>query len=102
MVPFDASQLKKSSLLGRGTGGLWGGGDARAFARVSASQRGYRKVRRKPAKKSKEKELELSVSICIEDDLPDDPEILVIPHHGYESELLWSIGMVFKGLFSIV
>ena len=27
--------------------------------------------------KSKEKELELNVSICIEEDLPDDPEVLV-------------------------
>ena len=43
---------------------------------VSASNREYRKVRRRPAK-SKEKQLELSVSICIEEELPDDPEILV-------------------------
>lgn len=32
---------------------------------------------RRRAAKSKEKELELNVSICIEDELPDDPEILV-------------------------
>ncbi|PKI47167.1 hypothetical protein CRG98_032438 [Punica granatum] len=75
---YAASPLKKSALLGRGTGGLWRGGDARAFARASASQRGYRKARRQLPKKSKERELELSVSICIEDDLPDDPEILSI------------------------
>lgn len=41
---------------------------------VFASQRGYRKSRKRPSKK-KEKELELSVKICIEEQLPDDPEI---------------------------
>lgn len=45
--------------------------------RVWASQREYRKVRRRAAK-SKEKALELNVSICIEEDLPDDPEVLSI------------------------
>jgi hypothetical protein len=45
---------------------------------VWASHRGYRKVRRRPAAaRSKEKDLELSVSICIEEGLPNDPEILV-------------------------
>lgn len=45
-----------------------------------ASQRDYRKFRKRPLKKrDKEKELELSVKICIEEQLPDDPEILVIP-----------------------
>ncbi|KAK4800455.1 hypothetical protein SAY86_020942 [Trapa natans] len=78
VVHFVESPLKRSSLLGRGTECLWSGGDARAFARVSASQRGYRKVRRQQLRKTKEKELELSVSICIEDELPDDPEILNI------------------------
>lgn len=101
-VHFGASSLKRSSLLGRGTEGLFSGGDARAYARVSASQRGYRKVRRQPVRKSKEKELELSVSICIEDDLPDDPEILVIVHQSCDSELLWSRGIVPKGLFSLI
>lgn len=33
--------------------------------------------------KSKEKELELNVSICIEEDLPDDPEVLV--HFQYSN-----------------
>lgn len=33
---------------------------------------------RRRAAKSKEKELELNVSICIEEDLPDDPELLSI------------------------
>ncbi|XP_010249477.1 PREDICTED: uncharacterized protein LOC104592035 [Nelumbo nucifera] len=42
-----------------------------------ATQRGYRKVRRQPFKK-KEKQLELNVRICIEEELPDDPEILSI------------------------
>ncbi|MBA0777730.1 hypothetical protein Gotri_005711 [Gossypium trilobum] len=41
---------------------------------VSASNKEYRKMRRRPGK-SKEKQLELSVSICIEEELPDDPEI---------------------------
>lgn len=42
-----------------------------------ASQREYRKSRKRSLKK-KEKELELSVNICIEEQLPDDPEIVVI------------------------
>ncbi|GMH12411.1 hypothetical protein Nepgr_014252 [Nepenthes gracilis] len=42
-------------------------------------QRGYRKVRRRAVKNnSKEKELELSVKILIEEGLPNDPEILNI------------------------
>ncbi|CAK7353118.1 unnamed protein product [Dovyalis caffra] len=47
---------------------------------VRASQRGYRKVRRLTAatRRRKEKDLELSVSICIEEGLPNDPEILSI------------------------
>ncbi|KAK3435943.1 hypothetical protein EUGRSUZ_C00613 [Eucalyptus grandis] len=60
-----------SSLFGNRVG-LAGG-----CGRVWASQRGYRKVRRRTGK-SKERELELNVSICIEEDLPDDPEILSI------------------------
>ena len=48
----------------------------RSSRKVFAEQRGYRKVRRRVAK-SKQKELELNVSICIEDELPDDPEVLV-------------------------
>ncbi|KAJ9701878.1 hypothetical protein PVL29_003902 [Vitis rotundifolia] len=50
---------------------------SKRFGRILASQRGYRKLRRRPAK-SKEKELELGVKICIEEELPDDPEILNI------------------------
>ena len=49
---------------------------SKRFGRILASQRGYRKLRRRPAK-SKAKELELGVKICIEEELPDDPEILV-------------------------
>ncbi|KAI7989738.1 hypothetical protein LOK49_LG13G02330 [Camellia lanceoleosa] len=50
----------------------------RSISKVFASQRGYRKVRRRPAKSRKEKELELNVDICIEEQLPDDSEILGI------------------------
>jgi hypothetical protein len=32
---------------------------------------------RRRAPKRKDKELELNVSICLEEELPDDPEILV-------------------------
>ncbi|KAJ7965915.1 haloacid dehalogenase-like hydrolase family protein [Quillaja saponaria] len=49
----------------------------RTLGIVRGSQRDYRKVRRRAAK-SKEKELQLSVDICIEEELPDDPEILSI------------------------
>ncbi|KAL2237054.1 UNVERIFIED_CONTAM: Endoribonuclease YBEY, chloroplastic [Sesamum indicum] len=48
---------------------------------VAAARREYRKVRSRKvaaAKKSKEKELELSVKICLEEQLPEDPEILDI------------------------
>ncbi|NP_001310488.1 endoribonuclease YbeY-like [Solanum lycopersicum] len=45
--------------------------------KVFASQREYRKSRKRSLKK-KEKELELSVNICIEEQLPDDPEIVDI------------------------
>lgn len=47
---------------------------------VAAGRREYRKVRSRrvpAAKRSKEKELELSVKICLEEELPEDPEILV-------------------------
>lgn len=48
----------------------------RPCGRISCVQREYRKVRRR-VPKGKIKELELNVSICIEEELPDDPEILV-------------------------
>ncbi|GMN40024.1 hypothetical protein TIFTF001_009243 [Ficus carica] len=86
---FDASSsLPKSSLFGRSLrAALCGGEGEEARAPRSscsgrpwaAQKRNYRKVRRRAGKsKQTEKELKLSVSICIEDDLPDDPEILSI------------------------
>lgn len=68
-----------STLSGRGFHTLCreDGRDLRPLGRVRASQRDYRKVRRR-ASKSKEKELELNVSICIEEDMPDDLEVLVL------------------------
>lgn len=49
---------------------------SRGFGPVFAEKREYRNLRRRSHKK-KEKELELDVKICIEEQLPDDPEILV-------------------------
>ncbi|KAL3744440.1 hypothetical protein ACJRO7_013667 [Eucalyptus globulus] len=73
-----ASPSLGSSLFGNKVGVFQAGNEKRRLAggcgRVWASQRGCRKVRRW-AGKSKERELELNVSICIEEDLPDDPEI---------------------------
>ncbi|GFQ01519.1 putative phosphatase m6_spy0533 [Phtheirospermum japonicum] len=49
---------------------------------AAAARREYRKFRSRrvaaAGKKSKEKELELSVKICIEEQLPEDPEIMDI------------------------
>ncbi|KAK9946608.1 hypothetical protein M0R45_012064 [Rubus argutus] len=69
---FDAS---KSSLFGRKIHSPCGYQRRHAAtpllrARVSAAQRDYRK--------EKELELELNVSVCIEEGLPEDPEILSI------------------------
>lgn len=76
---FDVPSSSKSSLFGRRFHAICRE-DGRKLSRpmqiVLASNREYRKVRRRPAK-SKEKQLELRVSICIEEELPDDPEILV-------------------------
>lgn len=47
---------------------------------VGASRRWYRKVRRSPRvrpRRTKEKPLELDVEICIEEELPEDPQLLV-------------------------
>ncbi|KAF5461649.1 hypothetical protein F2P56_017727 [Juglans regia] len=76
---LHVSPSLKSSLSGRGFDSLCreDGRGLRPLGRVWAAQREYRKVRRLPSK-SKEKELELNVSICIEEDLPDDAEILSI------------------------
>ncbi|KAL4189332.1 hypothetical protein AMTRI_Chr08g206510 [Amborella trichopoda] len=49
------------------------------FEGYFASVRGFRKLRRRPqARKQspKEKKLELDVRICVEEELPDDPEVL--------------------------
>ncbi|KAG2389797.1 Endoribonuclease protein [Vigna angularis] len=52
-------------------------GRHRLVAGVRSESKEYRKVRRR-ASKNKEKELQLRVEICLEEDLPDDPEILSI------------------------
>ncbi|KAK7260719.1 hypothetical protein RIF29_26992 [Crotalaria pallida] len=50
-----------------------------SLVEVRAEQkREYRKVRRRASSKTTPKELQLCVDICIEEDLPDDPEILSI------------------------
>ncbi|KAJ4708127.1 haloacid dehalogenase-like hydrolase family protein [Melia azedarach] len=77
---FDISCSSKSSIYGRRFHVLCRREEesgVRTSRKVLAAQRGYRKVRKRAAK-SKEKQLELNVSICIEDELPDDPEILSI------------------------
>ncbi|KAF3788729.1 Endoribonuclease [Nymphaea thermarum] len=54
---------------------------ARATGWPVASVRGFRKTRRRPVARknpSKERQLELDVKICLEEELPDDPEILSI------------------------
>ncbi|XP_021907568.1 uncharacterized protein LOC110821909 isoform X2 [Carica papaya] len=74
----EYSSLSNSSLFTRRFHALCRGDEKLLKARsgtVFASNREYRKLRRKPVKK-KEKELELNVSICIEEELPDDTEIL--------------------------
>ncbi|KAI3823738.1 hypothetical protein L1987_05179 [Smallanthus sonchifolius] len=85
IIPYSTSISSSTPLFG----GLFrsvnrGDGDwmhsRRSGGKVYASQRGYRKVRGRPAarKKEKGKDLELDVKICIEEQLPDDPEILDI------------------------
>ncbi|MED6181875.1 hypothetical protein PIB30_023398 [Stylosanthes scabra] len=76
---------KCSSLLGRGFHALCQRNEGKMkrlgalVATVRAGQREYRKLRRRAANaKAKPKELELCVDICIEEDLPDDPEVLSI------------------------
>ncbi|TKY55945.1 metalloendopeptidase protein [Spatholobus suberectus] len=69
----------KSSLFGRSFHALarWRSEGTRPSVAVRARQKDYRKARRR-APKIKEKELELCVDIWLEEDLPDDPEILSI------------------------
>ncbi|GLU01472.1 hypothetical protein SLE2022_187790 [Rubroshorea leprosula] len=89
------NRLSVSSLCGRRFHALCrkDGKLLRRVGTVLASQREYRKARRRPVR-SKEKELELSVSIGIEDDLPDDPDVLSI------SELLrLNVPMAMKSAF---
>ncbi|KAG8635894.1 endoribonuclease YBEY, chloroplastic isoform X2 [Manihot esculenta] len=79
---FRVLWLSKHSAFGKNFHALSGEGDGRLLrptgGRVWAAQRGYRKVRRRAVPKIREKGLELNVSICIEEKLPDDPEILSI------------------------
>ncbi|RYR54962.1 hypothetical protein Ahy_A06g030214 isoform B [Arachis hypogaea] len=75
---------KCSSLFARGFHALCERNEAKKkrlglVGAVRAGQREYRKLRRRaPKAKAKPKELELCVDICIEEDLPDDPEVLSI------------------------
>lgn len=72
----------------------------RGLGKVFAEQRGYRKVRRRPAK-NKEKELELDVKICIEEQLPDDPEIMVsLSLYMHIIVCIYELYDCFKRLFS--
>uniref|UniRef100_A0A2P2L571 Uncharacterized protein MANES_03G060700 n=1 Tax=Rhizophora mucronata TaxID=61149 RepID=A0A2P2L571_RHIMU len=95
---FGLTPWPKSWLFGRKFHTTCRGGDARVLrpigGKVWAAERGYRKLRRRAPAKSKEKELELNVSICIEEELPDDPEILSI------AELLrLNVPMAMKSVF---
>ncbi|XP_044471800.1 endoribonuclease YBEY, chloroplastic-like [Mangifera indica] len=75
--PFPTPSFSKSSVFGRKFHALCTGKYEKMFkpsVKIFAERREYRKVKRR-ATKSKEKELELDVSICIENELPDDPEI---------------------------
>lgn len=81
-LSFPTSSIERSSIFGRRFGngpssiefGSWN--VARLPGRVLASRREYRKHSRRPVKR-KGKELDLSVRICIEEQLPDDREVLV-------------------------
>lgn len=76
---YDHILARKSfSLFVRSFNGLSGvyGKVRRPCGRIFCGQREYRKVRRR-VPKSKNKELELNVGICIEEELPDDAEVLV-------------------------
>ncbi|XP_054798247.1 endoribonuclease YBEY, chloroplastic isoform X2 [Prosopis cineraria] len=76
---LHVSLSSKSFLFGRRFHVLCrnGGRHSSAFGGARAELRAYRKTRKRTPK-NKEKELELSVDICIEEDLPDDDEILGI------------------------
>ncbi|PWA97569.1 haloacid dehalogenase-like hydrolase family protein [Artemisia annua] len=86
-ISYSTSRLYSGGLF---SGGYNYGGDWRMLSGIgrgnvccAAQQRGYRKVRGRPnarrkGERAKGKELELDVRICIEEQLPDDPEILDI------------------------
>ncbi|KAJ6812894.1 uncharacterized protein M6B38_146160 [Iris pallida] len=74
LMSFSSSR-RSFHVLPRGSSPFGGG--------IFSSLRGFRKTRRRQASKKqapphKERELELSVKICVEDDLPDDPELMSI------------------------
>lgn len=74
--PYGSSY--SSVFGGRVTNGVWGRViriSSRPIGRVFAERR-YRRLRQQPPE-NVEKELELSVQICIEENLPDNPEISV-------------------------
>lgn len=54
---------------------------------VASLRRSWKSKRSRPVGRKqaglKEKELELIVNVCIEEELPDDPEVLVIPSTSY-------------------
>lgn len=67
---------------------------------AAAGRREYRKMRSRrvaAAKKSKEKELELSVQICLEEQLPEDTEIMVLFQYS-----LASVDYCFTGLVTCI
>nr|GMD92157.1 endoribonuclease YBEY, chloroplastic isoform X2 [Ipomoea batatas] len=82
-LSFPTSSIEPSSIFERRFGNGPGRKEfsswsfARSFGRVLAHRREYRKNSRRPVKR-KGKELDLSVKICIEEQLPDDPEVLDI------------------------
>lgn len=62
----------------------------------AAFTRGYRNVRRS-GRLPKKKPLELDVKICIEEELPDDPQILVML--GFLCTFSFQVYPVFRGKF---
>lgn len=83
-TPHDVLLSSKSYLFGRTLHVLSRSGAKHlsAFGGVRSEQRGYRKSKKRTPK-TKQKDLELSVDICIEEDLPDDDEILVHPTSNF-------------------
>lgn len=76
-VSFSSSISLLFSIRRRCLSDVWRCGDEWSVKKgIFAEQRGYRKLRRR-AVKNKEKELELCVKICVEEQLPEDPETLV-------------------------